>query len=331
MQAWFIDSYGTPPGKLSLREVPDPSPGPGEVSIEVEAVALNPVDLKTVRGESKMLLPMKPPFVPGVDLAGRVLSAGAGVTLLQPGDTVVSYTGMARMGAFSERVVLPASMVGKAPVGWSAEEASTLPLPALCASQALEAGGLEKGKRILVHGGAGGVGSLAVQLAAARGAVVLATASPRDQERVQALGASVVIDYTTTRFEDRATECDVVFDTVGGETLYRSFSAVRPGGVVVSLHGLPSMAAMRAAGLAPPSFLALLIPVMSFKTERRARKSGTRFAPQLTIPDGARLSELKGLPLARPLMGRKFAFQELPAAFELLSTGNVRGRITLVR
>lgn len=268
MHEWFVETYGPPERGLALREQSPPAPGRGEVVVRVAAVALNPVDLKTVRGESKLILPMKPPFVVGVDFAGVVERLGEGVEGFAVDDAVIAYTGMARMGAFGERVVVPSGMLGRPPAGWSMVEAATLPLPALCARQALDAAGVTAGQRVLVHGGAGGVGSLAVRIAAGRGAQVTATAGPRDRERVLALGATTVVDYTTQRFEDTARDQDVVFDTVGGETLARSFAAVRRGGVVVSLHGAPSVEVMTAAGLRPPWFLGLLLPLVGWSTAR---------------------------------------------------------------
>jgi NADPH:quinone reductase-like Zn-dependent oxidoreductase len=297
--------------------------------VRVRAVALNPVDAKTVAGESKLILPMKPPFIAGVDFAGTVEAVGAGVTGWEVGAIAAAYTGMARMGAFAERVVVPAAMLGRPPAGWSMEEASTLPLPALCARQALDAAGVQAGQRVLIHGGAGGVGSLAVRIAAAIGARVSATVGTRDLDRVRALGAETAIDYTSARFEDVAREQDVVFDTVGGDTLARSFQAVKRGGVVVSLHGAPSVETMRAAGLNPPWFLGLLLPLVGWGTARKAAAAGARFLPQVTVPDGEALSAVSRLDLTRPVVDRCFPFGELPAALAHVASGAARGRVCL--
>ena len=329
MKSWFIERYGPPAQSLALREAPSPTPGPGDVAVRVEAVALNPVDHKAVLGESKMILPMKPPFVVGVDFAGFVEALGEGVRDLSVGDAVIAYTGMARMGAFAERVIVPATMLGRPPAGWSMAEAATLPLPALCARQALDAAGVGAGQSVLIHGGAGGVGSVAVRIAAARGARITATVGARDLERVRALGAAVAIDYTAQRFEEIARDQDAVFDTVGGDTLARSFSVVKRGGVVVSLHGAPSMEAMNAAGLRPPWLLGLLLPLVGWGTSTKANAAGARFLPQVTVPDGAALTEVARLDLARPVIDRTFPFTELPAAFARLASGEARGRVCL--
>ena len=198
-----------------------------------------------------------------------------------------------------------------------------------CARQGLDAAGVSAAQRVLVHGGAGGVGSLAVRIAAARGAHVTATVGPRDVERVRALGAERAIDYTAARFEEVAGEQDVVFDTVGGDTLARSFAVVKAGGVVASLHGAPSVETMRAAGLRPPWFLGLLLPLVGWGTSRKAAAAKARFLPQVTVPDGPALTEVAGLVLARPVIDRTFPFAELPAAFARLTSGEARGRVCL--
>lgn len=331
MRAWFVDAYGPPERALSWRDRAEEPPGPGEVAVRVEAVALNPVDHKTVLGESKLILPMKPPFVVGVDFAGVVEAVGEGVTGFAVGEAVIAYTGMARMGAFAERVVVPGSMLGRPPAGWTMAESATLPLPALCARQAIDAAGVSAGQRVLIHGGAGGVGSLAVVIAAGRGAEVTTTVGPRDVDRARALGATETIDYTQTRFEERARDQDAVFDTVGGETLARSFAVVRRGGVVVSLHGAPPVETMVAAGLRPPWFLGLLLPLVGWSTARKAAAAGVRFLPQVTVPDGAALSEVARLDPVRPVIDRTFPFTELPAALARLASGEARGRVCLTR
>ncbi|MFO0667476.1 MAG: alcohol dehydrogenase catalytic domain-containing protein [Polyangiaceae bacterium] len=174
MRAHVLKKYGKTNAVLAFEETREPALGPGEVRIDVEVSALNPVDLKTREGEPKMLLPFAPPFVLGSDLAGKVTEVAADVTSLRVGDRVYAYAGMDRMGAFAERVVLPADRVARRPGSLSAEKASCLPLPGLCALSALDAGEVTHRSRVLIHGGVGGVGAIAVQLARQRGAEVFA-------------------------------------------------------------------------------------------------------------------------------------------------------------
>lgn len=334
MRAHVLTKYGKTNAVLALREAPDLALAPDRVRVDVEAVALNPVDLKTREGEPKMLLPFSPPFVLGVDLAGRVSEVGGAVKGLCVGDAVFAYTGMDQMGAFAESVVLPESRVAKSPKGMEAVEAACLPLPGLCALQALDAGRVAKGMRVLVHGGTGGVGSMAVQLAAQRGAEVFTTTSASDFDRARALGAAHVIDYRTQRFEEVAREMDFVFDTVGSETLERSWSAVRRGGVVASLHVPPAADALIASGLRAPWFLRALLPLVTRGARAAAKKAGARLAPILTVPSAtslgviARAAESHGL---RVHVDKVFPFEALTAAIDHVAFGKANGRVALKR
>lgn len=334
MRAHVLTKYGKTNDVLRFVEHPLPPPGQGEVRIDVEAVALNPVDVKTREGEPKVLLPFAPPFVLGSDLAGTVVEVGAGVANLRPGDPVYAYAGMDRMGAFAESVVLPASRVARRPANLGAVIAACLPLPGLCALQALDAAGVGRGARVLIHGGVGGVGGLAVQLAHQRGAEVYATVGPRDLDRARALGATHPIDYRESRFEDAARELDFVFDTVGGDTLTRSFGAVRRGGVVASLHVPPSAEALRAAGLRAPWFLRALLPLLTRKPRGLAARAGARLVPILSVPSAVGLESLTRAAEGAGLqvtVDRVFPFEALSDAIAHLTSGEARGRVVLGR
>jgi len=334
MRAHVLKGYGKTNAVLAFEERASPSPGPGEVRVDVEAVALNPVDIKTREGEPKMLLPIAPPFVLGSDLAGTVVEVGVDVTTLQVGDSIFAYAGMDRMGAFAESVVLPADRVARRPTGLSALDAACLPLPGLCALQALDAGNVTQGTRVLVHGGVGGVGGLAVQLAARRGAEVFATVSPHDVERARALGIAHPIDYRAQRFEDVARDIDVVFDTVGGDTLKRSFSVVKRGGAVASLHVPPPADALVAAGLRAPFILRMALPLVTRGSRSAATKAGVRLVPILSVPSATGLAHLARVAEQAPLrvtVDKVFPFAELAEAFDHLQSGRARGRVALFR
>lgn len=334
MRAHVLEKYGKTNAVLSFEERGDPALGAGEVRIDVEVAALNPVDLKTREGEPKMLLPFGPPFVLGCDLAGKVAEVAGDVTSLRVGDAVYAYAGMDRMGAFAEQVVLPADRVARRPGGLRAEEAACLPLPGLCALAALDAGRVGQGSRVLVHGGVGGVGSIAVQLASQRGAEVFATVGTSDLERARALGVSHAIDYRTQRFEDAAREMDLVFDTVGGETLERSWRVVKRGGVVASLHVPPRADALVAAGLRAPWILRVLLPLITRGAHGAAARAGARLVPILSVPSAAgldRITHAAESPGLRVAVGEVFPFEALGAALEHLQSGKARGRVLLKR
>jgi alcohol dehydrogenase len=334
MRAHVLTKYGKTNAVLAFDERPPQPAGPLDVRIEVEAVALNPVDLKTREGEPKMLLPFSPPFVLGSDLAGKVVELGRDVTTLRVGEAVYAHAGMDRMGAFAESVVLPEGRVARRPGGASAEEAACLPLPGLCALQALDAGKVGQGSRVLIHGGVGGVGGIAVQLASQRGAEVFATVGTNDLERARSLGVAHPIDYRTQRFEDLAREMEFVFDTVGGDTLKRSWGVVKRGGTIASLHVPPPPAALVAAGLRAPFILRVLLPLLTRGPRAAAAKAGAHLAPILSVPSATELeritraAESTGL---RVTVDKVFPFEALGAAVDYLQSGKAKGRVVLKR
>lgn len=327
MRAYVLEKSAKRP---TLAERPDPTPGAGEVLVRTLAVALHPVDLETANGGNAMLLPHGRPFVPGVDFAGVV--EGAGAPDLPAGTPVYGYRGIAAQGAFAEFLAVALGELAKAPPGHSAEALACLPLPALCALQALDEAGLDAPGRILVHGGAGGVGGIAVQVFARLGHHVTATAGAADVDRVRTYGAAEVIDYRQTRFDDVTQGLDLVFDTVGGDTLNRSFKVVRPGGTVVSLRAMPQADVLRAAGLSVPWLMSWLLPVMRVGPRRRARAAGVGLVGQVTVPDGARLAALADLAqheVMQTRIDRGFSFDELPAAMDHYASGDARGRVVV--
>lgn len=334
MRAHVLMAYGTTPDNVVFQDTVSGALGPEDVRVEVRAVAINPVDLKTRVGEPKMLLPFSPPFVLGVDLAGTVTEVGTAVTTLARGDSVFAYAGMDRMGAFAESVLLPQARVARSPHLVDAQQAACLPLPGLCALQALDEAQVTRGTRVLIHGGAGAVGSLAVQLAHQRGAEVYATASAGDVARVRDFGAAHVVDHRAGRFEDAAREVDVVLDTVGGDTLKRSFKVVRRGGVVATLHVPPEPHVLQSAGLRAPWLLRALLPLVTSSARGAARAAGARLVPILTVPDGKRLAEVARASASGGLsvvVDKVFPFDALGAALEHAGSGRARGRVVLTR
>ncbi len=315
-----------------LVEVPNPEPAPHEVAVRTSAVSIHPVDVETADGGNAMLLPKGRPFVPGVDFVGRVDAVGAAVTGIAVGDRVFGYRGIAAQGAFAERLCIPAAELATAPAGHSDAELACLPLPALCALQALDEASLDRPGRVLVHGGAGGVGSVAVQVLARLGHEVTATASGADAAWVGSLGASRVIDFKAERFDAVVKDQDLVLDTVGGDVLSSSFVALRPGGVVCSLRAMPTVATLRAAGLSAPWFMAALLPILGFGARWKARSAGARLVGQVTVPSGARLAKLRGLVGERAFHVRihqTLSFDDLAAALDLVAGGKARGRVVV--
>jgi len=234
------------PEVLKLADRPSLKPAQGEILVSVEAAGINPVDLAVRSGAYPLL--GEPPFTVGWDISGRVTGLGEGVSGVAIGDEVY---GMPRFpkeaAAYAEEVVAPANEVASKPRALSHEQAAALPLAGLTALQGLvRAARLTEGQRVLIHGAGGGVGHLAVQIAKARGAIVLATASTGKVEFVRSLGADEVIDYRKADFLDVARDVDVAFETIGGDHAAATVKAVKPGGVLVSLLNVSETAAAAA-------------------------------------------------------------------------------------
>lgn len=231
MRAMTLRQYGGP-DVLQLEDLPVPQPRAGEVRVRVHAVSINPVDYKRRQNGPYTGFPV----VLGWDVAGVVDALGEGVTDFQPGDEVYGMIRFPDEGrAYAEFVTAPAAHLARKPGGLGHVQAAALTLAPLTAWQAFERMNLQAGQTVLIHAGAGGVGHFAVQLARARGARVVATASEKNFEFVRGLGADEVIDYRSHPFEEQVSGVDAVFDTVGGETFARSFEVVRPGGWVVGI------------------------------------------------------------------------------------------------
>ena len=222
---------------LVYEEVPQPVPGDGQVLVRVKAAGVGPWDAWVRSGTSAV--PHTLPLTPGADLAGIVEHVGGNVPF-QPGDEVYGVTNGEFEGAYAEYALATATMLARMPKRIGFVEAASVPVVASTAWQMLfDYGAVDSRKRVLVHGGAGNVGAYAVQMAKGSAREVLATAFPDDIEYVRALGADVVINVRTTRFESAATDIDLVIDTVGGETQRRSFAVLKRGGVLVSSVAAP--------------------------------------------------------------------------------------------
>lgn len=234
MKAAFISAFGAP-NVLAIAECPLRTPGPGDVTVQVGAAGVNPLDVKMIAGYMQQVFPVELPYVPGTDFSGVIASVGVQVTSLKPGDRVFGRLVPSMGGAFAQTVVIAADDLCLIPAEMSAEQAAAVPTAFGTAQQALfDVGQLKRGQRVLIHAAAGGVGSMAVQLAHQAGAYVIATASSQNIELVTSLGADEVINYRTQDFE-KTRDIDLVIDTIGGDTLTRSWSVLRAGGRIVTL------------------------------------------------------------------------------------------------
>ena len=249
MKAVCIYSYGGPE-VLIYEDAPCPHPGEGEVLVKVHAAGINPVDWKVREGHLKEMLHHSFPLILGWDVSGVVESLGANLKRLKVGDEVYSRPDISRDGAYAEFIVIKESEVALKPKSIDHIHAAALPLAGLTAWQTLfDAGALSPGQRVLIHAAAGGVGSLAVQLAKWKGAVVIGTASARNHDFLRNLGIDQVVDYEREKFEDVVQPVDVVLDTMGGEIQERSWKVLKRGGILISIISPPSVEAAAAHGV----------------------------------------------------------------------------------
>jgi NADPH:quinone reductase-like Zn-dependent oxidoreductase len=233
MKAGRIHNFG-PPDAIVIDDIPYPTPKEGELVVRVAAAGVGPWDALIREKKSAVDVPL--PIILGSDLAGIVDSVGAGVTKFKPGDEVFGVTNKQFCGAYAEYAVASTQMVAAKPKSLSFVEAASVPVVAVTAYQMLfDYAQMKAGQEVLIHGAAGNVGAYAVQLAKQAELRVFATAGPADLDYVRSLGAEMVVNYKTTRFEDTVPRVDAVLDTVGGETQHHSFCVLKPGGILVSV------------------------------------------------------------------------------------------------
>jgi len=238
MKAVLLTKHGGPE-VLQLGEAPDPKPGPGEVVVDVHAASINAADYKVRLGGPSHILAF--PYILGRDFSGVVSALGAGVSDFSIGDGVFGVTDQGIEGCYAEKIAIKAAIIARKPDRLGHAEAAAMGLTSLTALWAVEdTARLKPGETILIQGGAGGVAGFAIQLAKHLGATVVTTASAGNHDYVRSLGADRAIDYNTQDFTAAVHDCDVVFDTVGGEVQVRSYAVLKPGGRLVWIAAAPA-------------------------------------------------------------------------------------------
>ena len=307
MRAVSQESLGGPE-VLTVVDLPRPSPRTNEILVRVKAASVNPTDWKH-RGNGGFL--GKPPFVLGWDLSGVVESVGVGVARFSPGDEVFGMLSYPfGHGSHAEYVAAPAAWFAPKPASLDHIQAAALPLVSLTAWQALvENAQLEAGQRVLIHAAAGGVGHVAVQIAKARGAYVIGTASAGKHDFLRELGVDEAIDYREVDFAEAVSDVDVVLDTIGGETSLKSLRTLKPGGVVVSI-----------------------LPVGSEDFFLEAAELGVRAMRMLVDASRhnlASVTELVGRGELRATIADVFPLENAAEAHRLGETGRTSGKLVL--
>jgi NADPH:quinone reductase-like Zn-dependent oxidoreductase len=306
MKAIVIHAYGGPE-VLKLEDVARPEPKEDEILIRVIAASVNPVDVAIRKGHLARIIGDKLPLIPGMDAAGVVEKAGAKMSKFKTGDPVYAFFTLASEGGYGEFVVAKEDEVAPKPKSLTYAQAAAVPAAGSTAWKALvETANLSGGQTVLIHGGSGGVGHFAIQIAKARGARVIATASTANQDFLKQMGADMAIDYTKSKFEDIAKDIDVVLDAVGEDTLKRSYGVVKKGGIIVSIVDDPDKAALDAHG----------IRGVSIRTDPKAS----------VLEELTRLIDAKKV---TPVVSQVLPLSEVVKAHEQIATRHTRGKIVL--
>jgi NADPH:quinone reductase-like Zn-dependent oxidoreductase len=304
MKAIVAHEYG-PPEVLKYEDAPRPEPKENELLVRVIACGVNPADPLVIGGRLAKEFGTHLPLIPGYDVTGVVETTGAKVTKFKKGDAVYGYALFG--GGWAEYAVLAENEAALKPKSATFIEAAAVPMGALTAWQALiDTAKLSAGQTVLIHGGSGGVGSFAVQIAKAKGARVIATASTANQDLLKQLGADLAIDYTKTKFEEVAKEVDVVFDAVGRDTLARSYPIVKKDGIITTIVARPD--------------------------QTQLEKYGIRGASVWSHPDGNELTEITKLIEAgkiKPIVGQVLPLTDAVKASQQAETHHTRGKLVL--
>ncbi|HEX7947127.1 MAG TPA: NADP-dependent oxidoreductase, partial [Phenylobacterium sp.] len=290
MKAFVVGKYQKN-GALRLANMPEPEVRDEDVLVQIHATGVNLLDSKIRDGEFKALLPYRPPFILGHDLAGTVVRVDSRVRGFKVGDEVYGRPRDHRIGTFAESLAVNAADLALKPKPLSMEEAAALPLVALTAWQALvEVGKVKPGQKVFIQAGSGGVGTFAIQLAKHLGATVATTTSAKNTDLVKGLGADVVIDYQTQDFERLLSGYDLVVNSQDAAALEKSLRVLKPGGIAISISGPPDPAFARDMGL--NAVLKLVLGLISGKVRKQARKLGVRYAFLFMRAEGQQLREI---------------------------------------
>jgi NADPH:quinone reductase-like Zn-dependent oxidoreductase len=315
MKAIVINDYGKA-AELRLRELPDPQPGRDEILVRVRAAGVNPLDWKIRQGQLRLFIRPRFPYVPGSDLAGEVVSVGADVRKFAPGEAVVAYADPRRGGAYAELAVVKEANAALKPSSLGFAEAASLPIAACTALQALrDIGRVAEGAKILVLGGAGGVGHFAVQIAKALGAAVSATCGPANVEFVRSLGADEAFDYSRQNVLAGEGRYDVIFDAVGKSSFSASRNALAPSGTYVTT--LPS----------PDLFV--WAPIQQIAALLGPAKQARLIMVRVTSDDLAYLGRLADAGRLKPVVSATFPLERAEEAHLASEAGHTRGKIIL--
>jgi NADPH:quinone reductase-like Zn-dependent oxidoreductase len=331
MRAYVLRHYGGPEGS-QLMDVPAPAPGPRDILVQVRAAGLNPVDFKFRQGKLRAILRPKLPLVLGNELAGEVIAVGRDVKRFRVGDRVFARVAKERAGAFAEQACVDEDDVAQMPRNLDFTAAAAIPLAGLTALQALrDELHVKPGQKLFVSGGAGGVGTFAIQIAKWLGAHVTTTASKRGEALVRSLGADEVIDYTVQDISSVAARFDAGFDLIGGKTLAEMFEIMKPGASIVSVAAVPEpQTAIRDLG--GRRALSVIFWLISYGIRSRARRAGVSYRFLFMHPSGsdlALLAELIEQGKLKAIVDRTYPLAKIADALDYVESGRAKGKVVV--
>ena len=331
MRAYVLKHYGGPEGSL-LTDVPAPAPGPRDILVEVRAAGLNPVDFKFRQGKLRAILRPKLPFVLGNELAGEVIAVGSGVKRFRVGERVFARVAKDRAGAFAEQACVDEDDAAHMPRDLDFTAAAAVPLAGLTALQALrDELHVKPGQKVFISGGAGGVGTFAIQIAKWLGADVTTTASPRGEALVRSLGCDEVIDYTVQDISSTEARFDAGFDLIGGKTLEQMFDVMKPGTRIVSVAAMPEpQTAIRDLG--GNRTLSAIFWFISYGIRSRARRAGISYRYLFMHPSGADLAQLAELieqGKLKVIVDKTYPLANISDALAYVESARAKGKVVV--
>ena len=331
MRAYVLKYYGGPEGAL-LMDVPAPTPRPRDILVEVRAAGLNPVDFKFRQGKLRAILRPKLPLVLGNELAGEVIAVGSYVKRFRVGDRVFARVAKDLAGAFAEQACVDEDDAAHMPRNLDFTAAAAVPLAGLTALQALrDELRVKPGQKVFISGGAGGVGTFAIQIAKWLGAHVTTTASKRGEALVRSLGCDEVIDYTVQDISNEEGRFDAGFDLIGGKTLQQMFEIMKPGTKIVSVAALPEpQTAIRDLG--GRRALSAIFWLISYGIRSRARRAGVSYRYLFMHPSGsdlALLAELIEQGKLKATVDRTYPFAKIAEALDYVESGRAKGKVVV--
>jgi alcohol dehydrogenase len=330
MKAFIVKRYGKKE-KLELAEIAEPVLKEHDVLVRIHAAGVNLLDSKIRNGEFKLILPYKPPFTLGHDVAGVVIKVGSNVSKFKTGDEVYARPADHQIGTFAELISVNEDDVALKPKNISMEEAASIPLVGLTAWQAIiEKANLKKGQKVFIQAGSGGVGTFAIQLAKHLGATVATTTSAVNIDLVKSLGADIVIDYKKDDFETILKGYDMVLNSQDIKTLEKSLPVLKPGGKVISISGPPDPHFGRQINA--NWFLKIALKFLSAGIRKKAKRLGVNFSFLFMKAQGGQLNQITKLiesGIIRPIIDKVFPFEQINEAMSYVEMGRAKGKVVI--